>query len=1189
MSEYERAVFISYARGGEREAIVNQIDQALQQRGITVIRDKPSLGYRGSIKEFMERTGQASCVIAVISDAYLRSPNSMFELVEIADIKQFHDRIFPIVFADANIYDPVKRLEYVKFWDAKRLELAEAVKSLTPANLQGVRDDMDLYDRIRDTISALSTILKDMNTLTPEMHQDSGFSQLYEAIERRLRSDDQPENIQSSTQAKVQINNDNIAVGALDIDGAVAGGVLTVDKPFPPYQVRVITQLNIRNGPGTSFTIVGQMKDGDVTQVANEQTDEGRQLWGQIGTDQWISLSNQTVVKVLENGQTEELVSEDTVTETQSTPEAENARVANLLINNRSQAVFNDQARGEDQLGIKEEVEALAETLLLRDVEPPVAVGIMGGWGSGKSFVMYLISRYVEQTRARIIKKGWATKEEDSDVPAYVGHIYQINFNAWTYAKSNLWASLMDTIFFSLNRQMQIEQLLAHRGCSPTDTTNLADEVRDCMLVGGKEFIKIYGDGLKFDQDKDLEEWKENLEYWAHHLFKGNLLWSVMRRRQEQHLDRLKDTEEQLKQLKSRREQFEKSRSPEKKSVTLDAASAKACAQTLVTSLAAFIPEQVSQKAMETLKKQNVAEEDIDQALKDVWEIKGLFNTILKMFSEYKSLRGLTVLFLLIGIALAVLPEFQINFAERTMAMAASFAATLLPLITSGLSWVQKVANFNAKAKVILEDAYKNQQAKQAEEIANSTKKSPIQKITELQNEVSQGSLAAYDTLINLLEAQAEAERQLIGPSAKYSNLMEFVQSRLDAATYENQLGLMHQVRQDIDELTYSLADGAREDVFPRGKPRVILYIDDLDRCPPQRVVEILEAVQLLLNTKLFVIIMGLDTRYVTRALEKEYKEILQHEGDPSGLDYIEKIIQIPYRVRPIERDNLPNYLAMQMDVEEQSELETESLPQEQDHVADILDAQAQPSVDLQQQSGPVTGQPRPADQTRQETEMLQPVAEDEAEASAPGRNELPAAVIQFKKKDLVDLTACCQQISLSPRSIKRLVNVFKLMKIFWFRARKGATLADRDEMRPVKQAAMSLLALSSAYPEVMREVFVYLEGLYRRGQEQTLLFTALNNIKLPAGSARELAWQLQKYKIDIDRLKTMPGDKPDGLAQLTLRDFKLSNFNIVRSFSFVGDPVYWTDGEEDTSRANGNDLAKPASKSRAPRKSSLP
>jgi hypothetical protein len=136
----------------------------------------------------MEALGQAACVIIVVSDKYLRSANCMFELVEIADNKQFYDRVFPILLSDADIFDPLKRIEYVKYWETKRAELAEAIKTLDPANLQGIRDDMDLYDRIRDKISSLTSILKDMNTLTPEMHRESNFGVLYDAIEKRLKS-----------------------------------------------------------------------------------------------------------------------------------------------------------------------------------------------------------------------------------------------------------------------------------------------------------------------------------------------------------------------------------------------------------------------------------------------------------------------------------------------------------------------------------------------------------------------------------------------------------------------------------------------------------------------------------------------------------------------------------------------------------------------------------------------------------------------------------------------------------------------------------------------------------------------------------------------------------------------------------------------------------------------------------------
>jgi formylglycine-generating enzyme required for sulfatase activity len=188
MSDYEQAVFISYAWKGESEEIVNEIDRSLQERGIKIIRDKRDLGYKGSIGEFMERIGRGNCVIVVISDKYLRSPNCMFELVEIADGKQFHDRVFPVVLNDANIYDTFKRIEYVKYWEVKRNELAEAMKTLDPANLQGIREDMDLYDRIRDRIAGLASMLKDMNTLSPELHQQGDYAILADAIAERMRS-----------------------------------------------------------------------------------------------------------------------------------------------------------------------------------------------------------------------------------------------------------------------------------------------------------------------------------------------------------------------------------------------------------------------------------------------------------------------------------------------------------------------------------------------------------------------------------------------------------------------------------------------------------------------------------------------------------------------------------------------------------------------------------------------------------------------------------------------------------------------------------------------------------------------------------------------------------------------------------------------------------------------------------------
>ena len=47
---------------------------------------------------------------------------------------------------------------------------------------------------------------------------------------------------------------------------------------------------------------------------------------------------------------------------------------------------------------------------------------------------------------------------------------------------------------------------------------------------------------------------------------------------------------------------------------------------------------------------------------------------------------------------------------------------------------------------------------------------------------------------------------------------------------------------------------------------RIILYIDDLDRCPPKRVVEVLEAVHLLLAFDLFVVVVAVDARWLERS-----------------------------------------------------------------------------------------------------------------------------------------------------------------------------------------------------------------------------------------------------------------------------------------------------------------------------------
>src|SRR5690606_13992282 len=93
-------------------------------------------------------------------------------------------------------------------------------------------------------------------------------------------------------------------------------------------------------------------------------------------------------------------------------------------------------------------------------------------------------------------------------------------------------------------------------------------------------------------------------------------------------------------------------------------------------------------------------------------------------------------------------------------------------------------------------------------------------------------------------------------------------------------------------------------------------YIDDLDRCPPARVVQALEAVHLLLALDLFVVVVAVDARWLLRSLEVHYRDLLNGEGQAGDgsrhstpQSYLEKIFQITYALAPMTEDGFKSYI----------------------------------------------------------------------------------------------------------------------------------------------------------------------------------------------------------------------------------------------------------------------------------------
>ena len=120
----------------------------------------------------------------------------MFELLEIYRNLNFRDRIFPIVLEDAKIFDPVPRLQYLKYWKNKKKELDDAIMEFGSDAITVIGDDYKIYKKIFDNYGEMINILKDINSLTPEMHSADNYNGLIEEVEKVIYRADSREGFQ---------------------------------------------------------------------------------------------------------------------------------------------------------------------------------------------------------------------------------------------------------------------------------------------------------------------------------------------------------------------------------------------------------------------------------------------------------------------------------------------------------------------------------------------------------------------------------------------------------------------------------------------------------------------------------------------------------------------------------------------------------------------------------------------------------------------------------------------------------------------------------------------------------------------------------------------------------------------------------------------------------------------------------
>ncbi len=98
------------------------------------------------------------------------------------------------------------------------------------------------------------------------------------------------------------------------------------------------------------------------------------------------------------------------------------------------------------------------------------------------------------------------------------------------------------------------------------------------------------------------------------------------------------------------------------------------------------------------------------------------------------------------------------------------------------------------------------------------------------------------------------------------------------------------------------------EIIKTNAKSRIIVFIDDLDRCSSQKALEVFESVKVFLDIKGFIYVMGLSHETLARLITQQYRE-----SGIKGEHYIQKIIQIPIRIPPWNKTDIKNIIESQI------------------------------------------------------------------------------------------------------------------------------------------------------------------------------------------------------------------------------------------------------------------------------------
>jgi hypothetical protein len=657
----------------------------------------------------------------------------------------------------------------------------------------------------------------------------------------------------------------------------------------------------------------------------------------------------------------------------------------------------SDRASGDDQLGVQGEVNALCEVLMDEDVKPPLSVGLFGEWGSGKSFFMQKMRERIEELAG-------------DPRPRRVRSVTQIRFNAWHYSDTSLWASLATEIFERLADPEPIgadayEQWLRRIGDPKRpERESLLGELETYRAA--KAILDTQRDGLVAQR-------------------------TAVERRRDAAVRRRRGVIEHVK--------------------LVDVAGAVIRDSTVQNSLDEIEAELEVRPAIAELQSLSAALRTPSGYARQVWR---------RLDHPWLAL----ALFSLGAVALVATAALLIR-GDLVAPILAAVGAVAAAMTAAGgvIRPAAKHVNASLAAVSAALRAAEAAEARARQDRSRAERQLDLA-LAEIDSEIAQATAAAADLTQRIAATEAQVESLSVG-----RQLYDFLADR--AAGYQKHIGVVGMLHRDFRFLDAQLralaatrvaqADEASSGTAATELPltqlgpidRVILYIDDLDRCPPAKVLEVLEAIHLLLALELFIVVVGVDPRWLQRSLRRQYRKLVA-SGDPAAdpylyampIEYLEKIFQIPLTLARMGQAGF-------------SSLISSMAPSV--HVPSAPDAPTPTSTRRAATTESAGGDRAP-------TRGLIEVQLGSSAAGAGGQSiDLTPPEVTFAQRlgALVD----------SPRAAKRLMNTYRLIRATQHVGSRSRFLG--SDGRPGEyQAVLLLLAVAAGYPIMADRVLVALE-----------------------------------------------------------------------------------------------------------------